>query len=59
MSEVVVNATRYRITGLEEHTFYQITIFASTIVGAGPATQPLILRTDIDSKCKTFNSVDV
>ena len=52
VSEVVQNATHYRITGLEEHTFYQVTIFASTIVGAGPATQPLIIRTDIDSKCK-------
>lgn len=47
---VVLNATEYLVAGLEAYTYYQFTLFASTIVGGGPATQPLLLRTDIASK---------
>ena len=47
---MVLNMTHYRITGLEEYTFYQVTISASTTVGAGPATQPLVFKTGVDSE---------
>ena len=50
LSVVVLNATQYNITGLNAYTFYEVAISASTIVGAGPSTLPLILRTDIASK---------
>ena len=46
----VSNGTQYLISGLEAYTFYQFTLTASTIVGDGPATMPLVLRTDIASK---------
>ena len=49
MSDVVSNTTKYLVTGLDAYTFYEVTIFASTIVGNGPATPPLVLRTDISS----------
>ena len=53
-SVIVSNGTQYLIGGLEAYTFYQFTIFASTVVGDGPATMPLVLRTDIASKYLTL-----
>lgn len=50
VSVVVSNTTRYLVTGLDAYEFYEVTIFASTIAGRGPATLPLVLRTDVSSK---------
>ena len=50
LSVIVSNGTQYLIGGLEAYTVYQFTLFASTVVGDGPATMPLVLRTDIASK---------
>ena len=38
------------LTYLKEYVNYNITVFASTVKGNGPATVPIILRTDQDSK---------
>jgi len=39
------------ITGLKEYIFYNITLFASTVKGAGPHSTPVVVvRTDQDSK---------
>ena len=46
-SVVVSNATEFSISGLKAYTFYQFTIFASTIIGDGPATLPIVLQTAI------------
>ena len=48
-----VNAptTLATLTGLNGYTNYSITVFASTIKGGGPVSQPLIIITDQDGKC--------
>ena len=39
------------LTGLKEFVNYSITVFASTVKGDGPASEPVIVvRTDQDSK---------
>ena len=38
------------LTYLKEYVNYNITVFASTVKGNGPATLPIIIRTDQDSK---------
>ena len=38
------------ITGLREYVDYNITVFASTVKGAGPSSPALVVRTDQDSK---------
>ena len=38
------------LTNLKEYVNYNITVFASTVNGDGPATVPIIVRTDQDSK---------
>jgi len=38
------------ITSLKEYVNYNITVFASTIKGDGPASDPIVVRTDQDSK---------
>ena len=38
------------LTGLREHVNYSITVFASTVKGGGPASNPIIVLTDQDSK---------
>ena len=53
-SVIVSNGTQYLISGLEAYTFYQFSIFASTVVGGGPATMPLVLRTDIAGEYTTL-----
>ena len=35
---------------LKEHVNYNITVFASTVKGDGPASNPIVVRTDQDSK---------
>ena len=45
----VLNTTQHLVTELNAYTFYEVTISASTVVGEGPATPPLVVRTDISS----------
>ena len=38
------------LKNLKEHVNYNITVFATTVKGDGPASGPIIVRTDQDSK---------
>ena len=38
------------LTNLKEYVNYIITVFASTVKGDGPASDPILVRTDQDSK---------
>ena len=38
------------LTNLKEYVKYYITVFASTVKGDGPASGPIVVRTDQDSK---------
>ena len=38
------------LTNLKEYVNYNITVFASTVKGAGPASDLIVVRTDQDSK---------
>ena len=38
------------LTNLKEYVNYNITVFASTVKGNGPASDPIVVRTDQDSK---------
>ena len=38
------------LKNLKEYVNYSITVFASTVKGNGPASDPLVVRTDQDSK---------
>jgi len=38
------------LTGLKEFVNYNITVFAFTVKGDGPASVPIVVRTDQDSK---------
>ena len=38
------------LTNLKEYVNYNITVFASTVKGDGPASVPIVVRTDQDSK---------
>jgi len=42
--------TEVTLTGLNEYTNYSITVFASTVKGAGNVSEPIIVITDQDSK---------
>ena len=44
-------ARQVKLRGLREFVNYSITVFASTGVGDGPASNPVYVRTDEDSKC--------
>ena len=51
------NDRKKNITGLKEYVNYNITVFASTGIGAGPHSSPvLVVRTDQDSKSFFLNS---
>ena len=39
-----------QLTNLKEYVNYNTTVFASTVKGDGPATDPTVVRTDQDSK---------
>ena len=43
-----------QLTGLKEYVDYRITVFASTVKGNGPASSPIIVITDQDSKYSFF-----
>ena len=38
------------LTNLKEYVNYNITVFASTVKGDGPASVPIVVTTDQDSK---------
>ena len=38
------------LTNLKEYVNYNITVFASTVKGDGPASDPVVVRTDQDRK---------
>ena len=38
------------LTNQKEYVSYNITVFASTVKGDGPASDPTVVRTDQDSK---------
>jgi len=38
------------LTNLKEYVNYNITVFASTVKGDGPSSDPIVVRTDQDSK---------
>ena len=38
------------LTNLKKYVNYNITVFASTVKGDGPASDPIVFRTDQDSK---------
>ena len=42
--------TEATLMGLDEHTNYTITVFASTVKGGGIVSEPITLRTDEDSE---------
>ena len=48
----LVNAptTTATLTGLNEHTDYNVTVFASTVQGDGNVSEPLTIRTEEDSE---------
>ena len=43
-----------QLTNLKEYVNYDITVFASTVKGDGPASDPIVVRTDQDSKYTAF-----
>ena len=43
-------ARQVNLTGLKEYVNYSIIVFASTVKGNGPASSPIIVITDQDSK---------
>ena len=48
--------TQASLTGLMKYRNYLITVFASTAKGNGPASQPIIVTTDQDSKLSKLPS---
>ena len=44
------NDRQKELTGLKEYVNYNITVFAFTVKGDGPASYPIVVRTDQDSK---------
>ena len=49
-SVVVQTGEQFTIPGLDPYSYYQFTVFASTAIGDGPPTLPIILRTDVASE---------
>jgi len=47
---VIAPTTEVTLTGLHKYTGYSITVFASTVKGAGNVSEPIIIITDEDSK---------
>ena len=44
------SARQTELTNLKKYVNYNITVFASTVKGDGPASDPIVVRTDQDSK---------
>ena len=52
---VIAPTTEVTLTDLNEFTNYSITVFASTVKGAGNDSEPIVVVTDEDSKLKYCN----
>ena len=52
---VIAPTTEVTLTDLSEFTNYSITVFASTVKGAGNDSEPIVVVTDEDSKLKYCN----
>ena len=52
---VIAQTTEVTLTDLSKFTNYSITVFASTVKGAGNDSEPIIVVTDEDSKLKYCN----
>ena len=46
-----------KLTSLKEYVNYNITVFASTVKGDGPASDTTVVRTDQDSKFNMLPSI--
>ena len=46
-----------QLTNLKEYVNYDITVFASTVKGDGPASDTIVVRTDQDSKFNMLPSI--
>ena len=47
---VTAPASQTTLSGLNEYTYYNITVFASTLKGRGRESTPIVVITDEDSK---------
>ena len=56
---VAVNGSvrQIKLTSLKEYVNYNITVFASTAKGDGPASDTIVVRTDQDSKFNMLPSI--
>ena len=45
------------LTNLHEYVIYNIEVFASTVKGDGPASDPIAVRTDQDGKFSMLSSI--
>ena len=56
---VAVNGSvrQMELTSLKEYVNYNITVFASTVKGDGPASDTIVVRTDQDSKFNMLPSI--
>jgi len=59
--QVNSSARQTELTNLKEYVNYNISVFASTVKGDGPASDPIVVRTDQDSKylfwlCDTYSN---
>ena len=56
---VAVNGSvrQIELTSLKEYVNYNITVFASTVKGDGPASDTIVVRTDQDSKFNMLPSI--
>ena len=56
---VAVNGSvrQIKLTSLKEYVNYNITVFASTVKGDGPASDTIVVRTDQDSKFNMLPSI--
>lgn len=50
--EIKITGMFYELENLTKYTFYDIKVSAATRVGSGPASKPIKVRTDEDSKWK-------
>ena len=48
--DVVASVQQYELTNLTKYTEYSIQVLAATRIGKGPESNPIVTRTDEDSK---------
>ena len=57
--QVNTSVRQMELTNLKEFVNYNITVFSSTAKGDGPASDPIVVRTDQDSKLSFFVIIKV